>query len=171
MLGWQLYLGALFAKVFGPSFTAIRASTMLVALATIFALYSVAGTHDAFGHYRARLNAINELRAAGVPDTSIDAGFEHNGMTQIEAMGYVNDPRIRVLASFHMTLAATFPSNCQPQLTWLTPAIVPGDALSYEPAACGGLSRFAPVSFHDWIGNRSVNLYIVNTIKSASDQH
>ena len=52
MLGWQLYLGALFAKVFGPSFTAIRASTMLVALATIFALYSVAGTHDAFGHYR-----------------------------------------------------------------------------------------------------------------------
>jgi len=75
MLGWQLYLGALFAKVFGPSFTAIRASTMLVALATIFALYSVAGTHDAFGHYRARLNAINELRAAGVPDTSIDAGL------------------------------------------------------------------------------------------------
>ena len=29
MLGWQLFLGALFAKLFGPSFTAIRAATVL----------------------------------------------------------------------------------------------------------------------------------------------
>src|SRR6266496_3749526 len=38
MLGWQLFLGALFAKLFGSSFTAIRASTLLVALATTFLL-------------------------------------------------------------------------------------------------------------------------------------
>ncbi len=36
MLGWQLWLGALFAKLFGPSFTAIRASTLFVALLTDF---------------------------------------------------------------------------------------------------------------------------------------
>ena len=36
MLGWQLYLGALFAKLFGPSFTSIRASTLLIALFTAF---------------------------------------------------------------------------------------------------------------------------------------
>ena len=36
MLGWQLFLGALFAKLFGPSFTAFRASTLLVALLTAF---------------------------------------------------------------------------------------------------------------------------------------
>ena len=36
MLGWQLYLGALFVKLFGTSFTAVRASTLLVALITAF---------------------------------------------------------------------------------------------------------------------------------------
>ncbi len=35
MLGWQLYLGALFIKLFGFSFTAVRASTMLVAVVTV----------------------------------------------------------------------------------------------------------------------------------------
>ena len=34
MLGWQLYLGALFAKVFGFSFTVVRASLLPVAMAT-----------------------------------------------------------------------------------------------------------------------------------------
>ena len=38
MLGWQLFLGALFAKLFGPSFTAIRASTLFVALIAAFLL-------------------------------------------------------------------------------------------------------------------------------------
>jgi len=38
MLGWQLYLGALFAKLFGFSFTAVRLSTFLVAIATAWLL-------------------------------------------------------------------------------------------------------------------------------------
>jgi hypothetical protein len=38
MLGWQLYLGALFVKLFGFSFTAIRLSTTLVAIATTWLL-------------------------------------------------------------------------------------------------------------------------------------
>ena len=38
MLGWQLALGALFIKLFGSSFTATRASILLVALVTAFLL-------------------------------------------------------------------------------------------------------------------------------------
>ncbi len=38
MLGWQLYLGAAFIKLFGFSFTAVRSSTLLVALLTAFLL-------------------------------------------------------------------------------------------------------------------------------------
>jgi hypothetical protein len=34
MLGWQLYLGALFIKLFGFSFTVVRMSTLLVAMST-----------------------------------------------------------------------------------------------------------------------------------------
>ncbi len=38
MLGWQLYLGALFVKLFGFSFTTVRLSTTLVAIATTWLL-------------------------------------------------------------------------------------------------------------------------------------
>src|ERR1700676_3152535 len=34
MLGWQIYLGALFIKLFGFSFTAVRASVVIVGMAT-----------------------------------------------------------------------------------------------------------------------------------------
>lgn len=38
MLGWQLYLGALFVKLFGFSFTVVRSSTLIVAMAIAFLL-------------------------------------------------------------------------------------------------------------------------------------
>ena len=38
MIGWQLYLGAAFVKLFGFSFTAVRFSTVLVAMALAFLL-------------------------------------------------------------------------------------------------------------------------------------
>ena len=62
------------------------------AMALLFAAFAIAGTHDVFSMYRARQDATNELRAVGIPDTAIDAGFEHNGLTQIERFGYINDP-------------------------------------------------------------------------------
>jgi hypothetical protein len=41
MLGWQLYLGALFVKLFGFSFTVVRSSTLVVAVLTAFLLQRV----------------------------------------------------------------------------------------------------------------------------------
>jgi hypothetical protein len=38
ILGWQLYLAAAFIKLFGSSFTSVRLSTVLVAMATAFVL-------------------------------------------------------------------------------------------------------------------------------------
>jgi riboflavin transporter FmnP len=38
MLGWQLYVGALFIKLFGLSFTAVRLSTVIEAMATAYLL-------------------------------------------------------------------------------------------------------------------------------------
>ncbi len=38
MIGWQLYIGASFIKLFGFSFTAARMSTLLVSLALVFIL-------------------------------------------------------------------------------------------------------------------------------------
>ena len=39
MLGWQLYFGALFIKLFGFSFTAVRFSTVIEAMATAFLMH------------------------------------------------------------------------------------------------------------------------------------
>jgi Dolichyl-phosphate-mannose-protein mannosyltransferase len=49
MLGWQLYLGALFVKLFGFSFTTVRLSTLVVAMATAYLLQRTfvrAGIHQ-----------------------------------------------------------------------------------------------------------------------------
>src|ERR1700728_575648 len=41
IIGWQLYLGAAFIKLFGFSFTAVRCSTVLVAMAIAFLLQRI----------------------------------------------------------------------------------------------------------------------------------
>jgi len=134
-----------------------------VVLIVILAVFAVAGTHDAFSAYRARVAAIDELKAAGVPDSAVDGGFDYNGMTQLEHYEYVNDPRIRVPSNFRTLPAPVFPTNCTPEWEWLTPATHPGYALSYDSSACGGSSGFSPISFHDWLGVHTVYVYIVKT--------
>ena len=49
MIGWQLYIGAAFIKLFGFSFTAVRMSTLLVSLAAALsnAAWSVAASPNA----------------------------------------------------------------------------------------------------------------------------
>jgi hypothetical protein len=143
------------------------------ALVLLFALYAVAGTHDAFSMYRAKQAAVNELRAAGIPDNAIDAGFDHNAMTQVQQFGFINDLQIRMPATGHLVQAPVFPADCEPDHRLLTPAIVPGYALSYNSTACGGLSHFTPVSYHEWLAFRSVPIYIVmvDTVKTVSTQH
>jgi len=60
------------------------------AMLAIFTVYGIAITHDAFAGGRARLEAAEALRRAGVPRTAISAGFEYDILTQLEAVGYVN---------------------------------------------------------------------------------
>jgi hypothetical protein len=140
------------------------------ALVLLFALFAVAGTHDAFSTYRARQAAVSELLAAGIPDNSIDAGFEHNAIAQIERVGYISGSHIRPPAADNAARSSGFPDDCQPDNFWLTPVIVPGYALSFNPAACGGLSRFPPISYRDWLARGKGAIYIVNTRKHASTQ-
>lgn len=141
-----------------------RASLILVGL---FALYAVAGTHDAFSNYRARIAAIAELRAAGIPDNAIDAGMEHDLMVHIERFGYVNSPEQPAPVPLQF---AAFPEDCQPRSARLAPEMVPGYRLSSDPEACGGPAGFAPVTYRGWLGMYSSTLYIDDTAKLASTQ-
>jgi drug/metabolite transporter superfamily protein YnfA len=130
----------------------------------LFALYGVLGTHDVFSLYRAKAAAIAELRTAGIPDSAIDGGFEHNAMTQIEQFGHINNPMVHVPADTYVAYSSPFPKGCEPFLPSLTPAIVPGYALSFDPVACGGRSNFASVDYYIWLGFRWQSLYIVPTV-------
>ena len=136
-----------------------------IALVLLFAAYAVAGTHDAFSRYRARQEAVTELRDAGISDASIDAGFEHNAMTQVQSAGHIANPKNPWSATDKLTPPGHFPNNCRPDQGFLTPVLVPGYALSYDPNSCGGLSRFALVTYNEWLIARTVSIYIVNTVK------
>lgn len=162
-----LFFGILFLLRLFEERTRAQLPALSVILTVVFAFYAVAGTHDAFSMFRAEAAAFAELRAAGIPATAIDGGFEQNSMTQIRQFGYMNDPRIRVPSMVFVEVAANFPKGCEPQLALLTPAVVPGYALSFDPNACMGLSHFAPVIYHNWLGPHSVNVYIVNTAQDA----
>jgi hypothetical protein len=142
-----------------------------VVLIAIFACYAVADMHDVFSAARARLAAVNELQAAGVPATSIDGGLEYDGMVQIDRYGHLNDPRIQVPVHTYNDQFASFPKDCQPFERYLFPAIVPGYTLTSNPVACGGDSGFAPVSYSSWLGPYPAEVYIVKTVGTTPEQH
>jgi len=141
-----------------------RAASLLVL--ALFAAYGVATTHDAFSMYRARLAAVDELRSAGIEATAIDAGLDTNIVTQIDQAGSENDPRIKEPSNIFIPQPAVpLFDPCRPGMAELVPAIKPRYELSFDPALCAGPSRFAPVTYHEWLGPHSVTIYIVNLVR------
>ncbi len=128
----------------------------------IVALFSIAGTHDSFALFRARLAAINELRAAGVPPTAIDGGFEYNGWNQIEMAHFINDPEIHAHPWDHFSppVSDSF-GVCPPLLLDFFPVVSPRYAMAFAPQACLGQASFAPVTYRSWLAPHSTKIYIV----------
>lgn len=127
----------------------------------LFALYGVAATHDLFVADRARLAAIDQFRAAGLPRTAFYGGFPYDAWTQVDALGYIDSDGIRTPAGirrFPMTRAkfrpcwyggAKYFSNIWPQYL-----------LSYDNSSCGDpQNRFAPVTYHLWLPPFSATIY------------
>ena len=85
-----------------------------------FGLFSIAGTHDWFALNRARIVAVEEVQATGVPKTAIQGAFEYDGWTQIEAAGFVNEKRIEVPAgAFHENMRMyRLPERCRHFFGW-----------------------------------------------------
>lgn len=118
----------------------------------VFGAYSVAATHDYLAMSRARLQAASVLIAAGVPRTQIVAGVEFDGWTQIEANGYVNDPRIVVPPGAYHPPAAE--GTGRADLFWFmpwTPAITPRYVVALSPSQSLLPSPFAPVRYARWL--------------------
>ena len=99
-----------------------------------YAIIDTAGMHDVFAMTRARLEAVDEIRAAGVPRTEIRAGFDTDVWTQLELTGYYNDSRLKIPAGvFHPVTPPPVPERCQYDEAEKTPDIHPRFGLSFSP--------------------------------------
>ncbi|MBV9034921.1 MAG: hypothetical protein JO182_10570 [Acidobacteriaceae bacterium] len=126
-----------------------------------FAYYAIAGTHDWFALDRARLEAAEEVRRSGVPRTAIQAGFDYDGWTQLEAGGYINYPGIRIPPdAFRPTPPPNLPAECTTWFAPLAPTIVPRYFLVYTPLSCFAPSPFPPITYHAWMPPFTRQIYV-----------
>src|SRR5260370_20898855 len=117
-----IFLIRLYQQVTGDNLPAIS-FLMLGA----FGFFSIAGTHDWFAANRARIVAVEEIRATGVPKTAIQGAFEYNGWTQIEPTGSLNEERIEDPAgAFHNNMRMyRLPEGCWDFFGSYVPSIEP----------------------------------------------
>lgn len=123
-----------------------------VALIALTAL-SILGTHDWIASHKARLEAVHRLQAAGVPLTKIEAGYEFDGITQIDHDGVVYDPRVTYPPG--MNIHAYLPPGISPDCEYLyqphTPVLRPQFFLSHQQVACLAPSEFGDVPYRAWM--------------------
>jgi hypothetical protein len=112
-----------------------RAMPIAWATVAVIACYGIASTQDFWALARARVIATRKLEAAGVPRTSISAGLEYNGWTQLLVNGQINDPWVKN------------PPNAFRPGFGATPAVVPGFVLEYKPTGDTEPTEFGAVPY------------------------
>jgi len=128
----------------------------------IFACFGIAATHDMFAMYRGYVAAIDELRSSGLPATAISGSWENDGWTELEAVGYMNESRIRIPRDAYVFQPVTvFPAGCDGNSLDRIPAVKPLYALSFDPAQCDGPAAFPPVTYRTWLAPHVTSIYIV----------
>ena len=128
----------------------------------IFACFGIAATHDMFAMYRGYIAAIDEVRSSGLPATAISGSWENDGWTELEAVGYMNESRIRIPRDAYVFQPVTvFPAGCDGNSLDRIPAVKPLYALSFDPAQCDGLASFPPVTYRTWLAPHVTSIYIV----------
>jgi hypothetical protein len=146
---------------------AARLPRLSVLFTVLFASYAVAQTHDFRSFARARLRAVDELRAAGVPSSEIAAGWDYDGWTQLELVGYTNDPRLnRPADAPRLPPPLIDPRGCfDPYTAVRLPAIRTRYELSYGPSLCFPESEFPPLAYTAWLPPSQRKIYVLTTGK------
>ena len=148
---------------------ATRLPTISLVFVFLVAAYSVAAMHDFYAVQRARLLAVSEIRAAGVPRTSFYGGFAYDGWTQAESWGYVVGPHINLPPGIQR--APSWNPSSDPCSGWFAdiyPAIHPRYAVSFDKLACHGPASFAPVRYSTWLPPYTGSIYIQTVAVAAS---
>ena len=140
-----------------------RLPSVSILLLLIMAIYGIVVTHNLFSFYRARVALAAELNAHGVPDTSIENGWEIDLLTELQHADHLNDPHIVVPANSYVPPVPLPEGTCEILPYWSdkTPHIHPLFGASFDPNACYGPAPFAPVQYSHWLSSSPNTLYIV----------
>jgi hypothetical protein len=118
----------------------------------VFCLYGIASVHDYFSLARAGVDAVEELRLAGVPRTKVTADFGADGWVQVNLSGHLNDPQIKVPANAHRDVTSwTASDDCSVWDYYLLPDIRPKYIVEQKQGVCFPSSTFAPVTYRAWV--------------------
>ena len=133
----------------------------------IMAIYGIAVTHNMFSLYRAHAALAAELRANGVPDTSVDYGWEYNLLTELQYTDHLNDSRIVVPANTYVPVPPLPAGTCS--MFWYdkTPHIHPLYGVAFSPNACYGPAPFAPIHYSRWPYRTPGTLFVVRYTPAA----
>ena len=142
------------------------------AVLALLAVFSLAGTHDWIASHRARLQAVQRLRAAGMADTEIAAGYEADGLTQIFRGGAVIDPRVAYPATMRIQarLPGGLPERCASLFNPHTPAVQPRLFLAYQRVPCLEPSRFSDQAYTTWLAPTRRSIRILQLEPPSANQ-
>jgi hypothetical protein len=138
-------------------------SLVTLAIVSIFAIGSI---HDVFAGCRALVTMVRMVQDSGVPRTSIEAGlaiggWAQDGWTQLEADGYIHDPRIQIPIGVKPNPHdLNLPKECMWYFTNFTPAITPRYFIVMEPKSCFVPTEFATTAYTTWFPPFRRALYI-----------
>ena len=129
------------------------------ALLCVLAFYGIASTQDLWALAEARVKATRTLEAAGVPRTSIDAGFEYNAWTELMVSGHLNFFRVR-----------NPPGAYRPGLSQ-TPSVEPQYVLEYAPTPETEASKFGVVPYSSLLPPFHKQVSIDRVLPGAANAH
>jgi hypothetical protein len=135
--------------------------SVAILMVGVVAIYTIMMTHNMFSLYRARIAIAHELFAAGVPDTSVDQGWEQNFVVEVHRAGYVNSPLIERPAHAYKPAPPLPAGSCTVVNHEQSPLIRPLYGISFDPNACYGPAPFAPVHYSRWPYRTPGTLYVV----------
>ena len=117
--------------------------------------------HDAFAQLRAQNDLLQGMVRSGIARTDIDGGLQFNGWTEITALGYVNEPHMRVPAHAYQAIPKFNVDDCH--TIWLdyTPLVKAKYVVSFDPSACRGRSDIVPLTYSTWLRPHTRTLYVV----------
>ncbi len=144
-----------------------RATILLLAITAIF---GVAFTHNTFSFDRARVALAAEVRGSGVPDTSVDNGWEYNFGVELQHSDFINHSAIALPADAYVPNPPPSLGTCSVDSYWYdkTPHIHPIYGVSFDPNACYGLAPFAPMHYSVWPASGSGTLYVVRYLPPSN---